>query len=208
MPKTLPFELYTRKYEIWFEENIPLYLSELNLLKELIHGDMTIEVGCGSGRFAIPLGIKIGIEPSYKMAGLSRAKGLDVIIGIAESIPLMDEIADTVLMVTTICFVDDVIKSLMEIYRILKRNGKVVIGFVDRDSELGKFYESIKDKNPFYKYAKFFSCSDVINFLKSTGFKDIRTYQTLFGSIDRIAEKQQFQEGCGKGGFVAISASK
>lgn len=208
MARIIPFETFTRKYEVWFEENIPLYLSELNLLKDLIQGNMTVEIGCGSGRFAVPLGIKIGVEPSLKMAKLAKNKGLQIITGIAENLPLKDSVFDSALMVTTICFVDDVKKSLEETYRILKPGGRIVIGFVDRESELGRFYESIKHKNPFYKYAEFYSCKTVIDLLETVGFRNINAFQTLFGNVDEISSTQRYKKGCGNGGFVAIYGEK
>ncbi|MGM0425100.1 MAG: SAM-dependent methyltransferase, partial [Thermodesulfobacteriota bacterium] len=67
MPKIEPFEKYSEAYEQWFEENPEAYRTEL----ELIHGLLPpqpaargLEVGVGSGRFAAPLGLDTGVEPS------------------------------------------------------------------------------------------------------------------------------------------------
>jgi ubiquinone/menaquinone biosynthesis C-methylase UbiE len=49
-------------------------------------------------------------------------------------------------MVTTICFLDNIEKAFNEIYRVLKSNGSVIIGFIDAESPLGKFYEEHKTK--------------------------------------------------------------
>jgi diaminopimelate epimerase len=68
MAKVEPFEKYTSQYEDWFERNKFLYESELAAIREqLPERGKGIEIGVGSGRFAAPLGIKLGIEPSHKI---------------------------------------------------------------------------------------------------------------------------------------------
>ena len=123
MPKTKPFDRYWKRYEEWFEKNKYVYLSEVKCLEKLIPKKGTgMEVGIGSGRFALPFGIKIGIEPSEKMANICLKKGIFVVKGVAENLPFFDESFDYILMVTTVCFVDDIMKSFSEVYRVLKGN--------------------------------------------------------------------------------------
>jgi len=76
MAKTAPFDEYYQLYEEWFEDNMFAYLSELKAVKHFIPpGKKGVEIGSGSGRFALPLGIKIGIEPSFKMRELAVSRG-------------------------------------------------------------------------------------------------------------------------------------
>jgi len=49
-------------------------------------------------------------------------------------------------MVTTVCFVDDVLKAFKECFRVLKNSGTILIGFVDRESTIGKIYQANKRK--------------------------------------------------------------
>lgn len=71
--KDNPFENYTEKYDQWFEENPIIYQSALLALKQFAPLDKKgIEIGIGSGRFAIPLNIRIGIEPSENMASYCK----------------------------------------------------------------------------------------------------------------------------------------
>lgn len=99
-----------------------------------------MEVGIGSGQFAIPLGVDTGIEPSKEMRKLAQAKGLDAIEGIGEKLPFNNENFNFVFINTTICFFDNPEKALKEAYRVIKKNGFIVIGFIDKDSKLGKKY--------------------------------------------------------------------
>jgi SAM-dependent methyltransferase len=156
MPKIEPFEKHSREYEAWFSDNRFAYESELQAVRtQLPNKGDGIEVGVGSARFAAPLGIHLGVEPSGKMRGLARAQGITVIDAAAEMLPFLDRRFDYVLMVTTMCFFDDAEKALREAHRVMKPNGQLIIGFVDRDSPVGRMYENRKDESLFYKTAKF-----------------------------------------------------
>jgi hypothetical protein len=59
------FEKHAQEYDEWFDENKAVYESEILALKALIPNERTgLEVGVGTGRFAAPLGIRIGVEPA------------------------------------------------------------------------------------------------------------------------------------------------
>lgn len=202
------FDNYYEEYEQWFETNKNIYLTELNLIKSFIENNNYngIEIGAGTGRFAIPLGIKIGIEPATKMAFIAEKKGLKIIKATAENIPLPYNSFDFVLFVTTICFVNDPILALKESFRILKNNGFILIGFVPADSKLGKYYISKKDNSKFYKNANFFTTNELITLIKNTGFKNIETRQTLFEITNDYI--QEYKDGHKKGNFVVIKGEK
>lgn len=209
MPKTGPFERHPLQYEEWFEKNKFAYLSELEALKkQMPKQGRGIEIGVGTGRFAVPLGIRMGIEPSAKMGELARSRGIKVIEGVAEALPLPDSSFGFALMVTTICFVDDIAASLREAYRILKPGGALIIGFVDRESRLGKAYQQRKDKSAFYREATFYSVGEVVAHLKKAGFGEFHFTQTLFSPLDKMQGVEQAEAGYGKGAFVVIRAVK
>ncbi len=207
MPKIEPFEKYTERYEDWFGQNEFAYLSELKAIREILPDGVGVEIGIGSGRFAIPLGIKFGIDPSMKMLEVAyQNKSIIAAAGIAEKIPLRDDIFDFALMVTTICFVDDIEKTFLETHRILKKNGRIIIGFVDRESEIGKFYQQHKNESLFYKIAQFFSTDEVLSHLKNAGFGDFKFVQTIFHPLPDVKNVESVIDGYGKGSFVVISA--
>ena len=209
MPKIKCFEEYYMRYDEWFEKNKFVYLSELKAVGHFIPDQGNgLEVGIGSGRFAVPFGIKTGVEPSGKMRGIAERKGVEVFDAVAESLPFINETFDYVLMVTTICFLDDVNKSFAEVKRVLKTGGLFIVGFVDKDSPLGLFYETKREKNVFYKEASFFSAKDVMSLLEKEGFKNPEIIQTVFGDVSKIEEIQDFKKGSGLGGFVVIKAEK
>ncbi|MCL6591586.1 MAG: class I SAM-dependent methyltransferase [Firmicutes bacterium] len=184
MAKTEPFDNYTFQYEEWFEQNKIVFESELLAIKrqmpECFNG---IEIGAGSGQFAAPLGIKIGVEPSGKMREIAQKRGIEVIDGIAESLPFEDSQFDLALMTTTVCFIDDVDKSFKEAYRVLKSGGVFIIGFIDKESPIGKLYQRHKEENVFYRLATFRTVDEVVSILKKAGFQSFNFSQTIFHNI-------------------------
>lgn len=207
MNKIEVFDRYYKDYEDWFIKNRNIFLSELKVIKSFINDNLKgIEIGVGSGIFASPLGIKYGIEPSEKMGEIAKKRGINVIRAFAEDIPLDDESFDFVLMVTTICFVDDPIKSLREAYRIIRKGGFILVGFVPLDSYLGNLYNSKKENSKFYKDANFYKISEVRNFLEVAGFKNIIEKETLFENTNDYI--QDYREGSGRGSFVVMKGEK
>jgi SAM-dependent methyltransferase len=209
MPKTEPFDRHYEKYESWFARNRLAYESELRAVERLVpSGGRGVEIGVGSGKFAVPLDISIGVEPSRAMREIAEARGLEVYEAVAEDLPFEDQEFDFALMVTTICFVDDVNASFREAYRILKPNGRFIIGFVDKRSPLGRVYEEHKASNVFYRDAVFYSTDEVLALLTAHGFAEPETVQTVFGNLSEIDSVQEPIPGYGKGGFIVVSAAK
>jgi hypothetical protein len=102
MPGVDAFDKNALHYEEWFDEHPFACLSELHAMQELfpMHG---IEIGIGTGRFALPFGIKQGIEPLRSMAEIAKGKGLFIVAGVAENQPYKNSHFDFCLMVTTVC---------------------------------------------------------------------------------------------------------
>jgi SAM-dependent methyltransferase len=203
------FDVYIDEYEEWFERNRFAYLSELKLLRMLmLERGRGLEVGIGTGRFAAPLGIDFGIDPSSNMLQMARNLGIRVALAEGEHLPFKNEVFDYVLIMVTICFVDDPNRVVEESMRVLKNSGRIAIGIIDRDSWLGKLYLAKKDKSRFYREARFYSVREVIELLKSNDFKNVSVYQTIFDPLETIRSVQNYKEGSGEGGFAAIYGRK
>lgn len=206
MPKIDAFEKYSDAYDDWFEKNSEAYAAELKAVRQLLPSGAAkgLEVGIGSGKFALPLGIKVGVEPSKQMAEKASRAKLEVHPGVAEDLPFPAGQFDFVLMVTTICFVDDVEKSFREALRVLVPGGCILVGFVDMESELGQKYLQNRDKSKFYQQATFFSTQQVLDHLKKANFEVAEIKQTLIpGDI-----QETVLDGFGQGAFVVIRATK
>ncbi|HPG29296.1 MAG TPA: class I SAM-dependent methyltransferase [bacterium] len=197
------------EYNNWFKKNKYAYLTELEAIKHFYTGERNVEIGIGSGKFAVPLNIKFGIDPSESMMKtIPQDSKIKTVRAVAEKIPFDSNSFENALMVTTICFVKDAEESLKEIHRILKKKGKIIIGFVDKESELGKQYAKTKSKSKFYKSAEFYSTGEIVELLIKTKFKNIRIIQTLFGDYKKIKSIQEFKNGFGEGNFAVICGEK
>lgn len=207
--KTEPFERYANAYDAWFEKNPFAYTSELQAVAGMLpkHG-LGIEIGVGTGRFTAPLGIKTGVEPSKAMAAIARHRGVQVIRGVAESLPLADAVFDFAIMVTTLCFLNDVEASLCQARRVLKERGVLILGFIDRESHFGRLYLKRKADSLYYREARFYSADEAIRFMRNAGFAEPVCAQTIFQEIHRMQAPDQARPGHGEGLFVVLKGTK
>ncbi len=99
------FDKYFGHYDEWFELNKLVYLSELNILKKVLPDKKRgLEIGVGSGRFAAPLKIKVGIDPSRNMLRLAKLRGVEVCLAKGEYLPFKDEAFEYAALIVTLCF--------------------------------------------------------------------------------------------------------
>ena len=191
MPEDL-FEEYAEDYDRWFDEHRDEYLGELARIRKVLPPPdaRSIEVGVGSGRFAAPLGITIGVEPSRSLGRMARRQGIEVIRGRAEALPIRDGSCSSVLMVTVICFLDDPFPVFRELYRILIPGGSLIVAFIERGGQIHRKYLREGGKGRFLSRAKFYSSGEVQAFLVDTGFSVVRVDSRVGFSV-MAAEKDQ-----------------
>ena len=203
------FERYAEGYDAWFEKNPIVYESELCAVAGMLpkHGK-GMEIGAGTGRFAAPLGINIGVEPSRAMGAIARRRGIQVVQGVAESLPLADAAFDFAIMVTTLCFLDDVEASLRQAYRVLKEGGVLILGFIDRESRLGRLYLTRKADSLFYREARFYSFGEAARLMENAGFIELVCAQTGFQEMHRMQAPEPARPGHGEGLFVVLRGTK
>ncbi len=211
MIQTAIFNEHVEAYESWFDNYPKVYQSELAAIKEqllkLPENIRGIEVGLGTGRFAQPLGIKEGIEPSEEMAKKAIKRGVEVIDGFAENLPYSDLQFDFVLFVT-ICHLDNIKLAMEHAHRVLKRKGALIIGFLDKDQTVAQQYNERRHRSTFFRNATFYSVKQIKKLIEEAGFKNLEFNQTLFKDLDAIEEVQLPKSGYGEGSFVVVKAIK
>lgn len=200
-----PFRTHTELYESWFETFEPTYQSEVNALKSIRPAtDRSLAIGVGSGRFAEPLGISHGLDPAPEMLTLAIQRGRVGVQGVGERLPFDSNTFGLALMVTTVCFLDDRVSAFTEAARVLKPEGQLLLGFIDRESPVGQQYEETKDENPFYRSATFLTAAEIEAELEAAGFHDFQRRQTVFTDPDAMDEPDPVRSGTGEGSFVVI----
>jgi ubiquinone/menaquinone biosynthesis C-methylase UbiE len=203
------FENSAREYDAWFVRNEMAYRSELAAVKAFLPlSGRGLEIGMGTGRFAAPLGIEVGVEPARAMAAIAKKRGIKVLEAYAERLPFSDASFDFVLMVTVLCFLADPFRALGEATRVLKPRGRLIIGMIDPDSPLGRAYEANKNKSKFYRQAKFHPVGQVLKWLEDLSYADLKTCQTIFQDSATVKVPQPVNEGHGEGVFVVIAGEK
>jgi SAM-dependent methyltransferase len=206
--KTNAFDAQHQRYEAWFEKHAAAYLSELLALRPFVPWQgLGIEIGVGSGRFAAPLGVQVGVDPSRPMLAHAAVRGVRVVAGTAENLPFAEEAFDFALVVTTICFVDSPAEMLAETRRVLKPGGRLVIGFIDRDSPLGQDYLLHQADSVFYRNATFYSAEEVADLLIKTGFSINSWGQTLSHPLPETRDIEPLQAGRGRHSFLVVAAT-
>ena len=209
MAQTDVFDQHVDAYEAWFDRHPQAYASELEAVRALLpQTGVGLEVGVGTGRFAAPLGVRLGVEPSAAMRRIAEARGVAVVDGTAEALPFPDEAVDYVLMVTTLCFLDDAGQAMREIHRVLRPGGALVLAFIDRESRLGRRYEEHRANSTFYRAAHFHSPDEIKRLLLAAGFQALIFRQTLFGEPSAMQQPDPVREGYGEGAFVVIRGEK
>ncbi|MFA5924655.1 MAG: class I SAM-dependent methyltransferase [Methylococcaceae bacterium] len=209
MPKVAPFEAHHQHYEAWFEKHEAAYISELLALRPFVPWDgKGIEIGVGSARFAAPLGVQVGVDPSPAMLVYAAARGIAVVEGTAENLPFVAASFDFALVVTTLCFVDSPVRMLEEARRVLKPGGRLVIGFIDRDSDLGQDYLAHQNESVFYREATFYSADEVARLLLEAGFSINAWGQTLARPLPETREIESLRPGRGQCAFVVVAATR
>ncbi len=202
------FDRNWKDYKEWFDRHKSIYSSELKALKEVIPEGLGLEIGVGSGRFAQPLGAKIGVDPSGNMLNLAKERGIHVIRGVGENLSFKDNTFDFVLMVVTLCFVENPVSVMKEAGRVLKSGGRLIVGEINRDSLLGRLYEAKKEKSEFYKIAAFYSGNEIIGMFDKVEIRYLESYQTLLQPLAFPEIEEEPVKGYDKGGFVVIIGVK
>lgn len=203
------FDNFAHEYDKWFEDHKVEYALELKAIRVFLHkeGD-GIEIGAGTGRFTQPLGISLGVEPSEAMRSIALGRGVNVIAGTAESLPVEDRSYDFALLVTTVCFLEAPEFAFKEVYRVLKAEGFIIIGLIDKDSNLGKKYEEKKSESKFYKNANFHSVVEMQEILEQAGFSNIEYVQAILPGDMNENHEPEVKQGYGEGSFVVLRAQK
>lgn len=207
------FGEHADRYDAWYDtpKGRALLATEIACLRPFLSRLRRpyLEVGVGSGRFAIALRIDYGVDASPVALRRARARGIEPVSGVAESLPFSSGSLGAVLIAFTLCFVEGPLAALTEARRVLVPGGGLVPGLLLKGTPWADWYaQRGAEGHPIFGTARFHSKEDVESLLAMAGFQITSYCSTLFQRPGLDAyEKEQPREGyCSGAGFVAIAA--
>lgn len=208
------FDLEAQHYDDWFEtpDGRTLFENELAAIRLLWRDEFrpALEVGVGTGRFAQALGVEFGIGPAPGALRLAERRGIKASLARGEALPFPDAEFGGVLMIATLCFAEDAPALFREAARVLRADGRLLVGDIPADSPWGKEYQRKKEAgHPFYRSARFYTVEQIVTMLTEAGFMGAGFASTLTHSPLAPPTPEIPQTGlAGDAGFVAILAGK
>jgi len=118
-------------------------------------GAMTVDLGCGEGRFARELMARghhvVGVDASFTLAHLAatHADATVTAVGDLTSLPVRDGVADSAVACMSLQDVDDLHRSVREAARVLAPNGRLTLAIVHPINSAGRFTDDAATDSPF-----------------------------------------------------------
>jgi len=214
------FDNEAKEYDNWYETKLGKFVDKIETkcafdMLELKKGMNVLDIGCGTGNYSIKLAnmglIVTGIDISNKMLEVAREKTVKRNLNINyQNMDIYDlkfenDKFDFVFTMAAFEFIDNPEKAINEMFRVLKKDGYLLIGTINKDSLWGELYSSKEfQKNSVFKYANFKRIDDLVN-LKTDNL--IKTSSCLFippnsGDDDITIEKETELSKVNKGGFI------
>lgn len=82
-----------------------------------------LDVGVGTGIFTAEIGVSVGVDLAINMLRIAKNRNVSVVQAAGENLPFRTGIFDYVVMIVTLCFLDDPERVLGEAWRIIRENG-------------------------------------------------------------------------------------
>ncbi len=206
-------ELYER-YDKWYEEHPILAANELEAVRAVLatigsRRDPCLEVGVGSGWFASRVGCIGGVDPSLRMLAIARRRGLEAVAGRGEALPIASSTIRVLLLIVTLCFVDDPGVVVKESARALQPGGSLVSCIVPRNSSWGLYYMRMaREGHPFYSVAKFYTVEEIDELARQSGLEVASRAATLSFPPRVTPAPERPHEYTGREGFVCTRYAK
>ena len=183
------------KYRPSYPQKIIEFLKE----KKILSKDSVIaDIGSGTGIFAANLSSEkrmiICLDPSVGMLEEAKKRYNLLVTGTAENLPFRSKIFDFIYMVTVIEFLVNPLKALNNIRNNLKKGSPILILFIGKESQWGRYYSKLaEERHPIFIHAKFFTFDEIRQELELAGYR-------ILGSIDTLnTYKQTKFKGAKKG---------
>lgn len=109
--------------------------SSPRFIKLSVEGDTILDVGCGYGRFAVPLAeegkLVVGLDASFAMLRRLRRNSEEVLPVLADArrLPFRSGTFDACISLATLYYIEHWEQAVAEISRVLRRGGRALLDF-------------------------------------------------------------------------------
>jgi radical SAM protein with 4Fe4S-binding SPASM domain len=189
------FNELAQEYIDWLGSPIGLAYNKLAKEKvysliDLKEGDKVLDVGCGTGNYALDFSQKstkvVGIDASEWMLRIcikgAREKkvNLDIRHGFGEDLPFPDSSFDIVLGMNVLEFSQIPEKAISEMFRVLKNGGHLILGVLNKKSLWGmtQGFKKSFAKGAYYE-ARFFEAQELCQLFNGEG-NGLQVSTTIF----------------------------
>ncbi len=227
------FDSLACQYDDWYKAPLGKLVDRIEekmVYKHLdpVKGRLALDAGCGTGLYSIRLARKgayvIGIDQSEKMLEMALQKSTSItpviqyFQGDLHHLPFQNNIFDLLICITALEFCIDPIKAIREFGRVLKPQGQMVLGVLNRESSWMKWVLSQSNSSSIYRKANLFIPSELKHLVqKSHLFKSVSLESGIYitpGDQKTLSWKINFKEIQGKwlhpmnGAFLLLSTRK
>jgi ubiquinone/menaquinone biosynthesis C-methylase UbiE len=139
------FARYMKKYPEFYQDLADTVKKYATNAKPVI-----VDLGVGPGLLSkelyskIPNAIIIGVDPNKKMLTLAQNNAcfdtFEARLGSSENIPVEDGSADVVVSRFSLTYWKDLEKSFSEMFRVLKKNGCVILEVINKDFPIWRLF--------------------------------------------------------------------
>lgn len=163
-------------YDHWCETEVGSFVDQVEkeLMKEVAKpqkGEKALDLGCGTGIYSYWLyeqGLDVvGIDISKNMLDVAKkkkdAKNITFLQGDISNLPFANETFDLVISNIVLEFTHNPQVIVKEALRVVKKGGRLVIGFIGKESTWGKMYHKKGKNDPtsVFAHAKFFNTDEI-----------------------------------------------
>ena len=214
------FDKNASTYDQWYETPLGKHAdrAETECALALLSpsaGTAILDVGCGTGNFSLKLarlGCSVtGIDISEKMLGSARKKSrkegfpAEFLLMDASDLRFADESFDAVVSMAALEFMQDQQKTLDEMFRVLKKGGKLLVGTINRESDWGEMYLDLAEKkDTVFRHARLRTMEELKTFRPSDF---VSAEECLFvppdaGESELCGDGERKRYRKGRGGFL------
>lgn len=204
-------------YEAWYHTPRGAWVSsiEFSLLMKLLprspEGTL-LDVGCGTGHFSrlfAHTGLDVtGVDPDHNALCFARSCGTRVsyVDGDASALPFPENSFDSCCAITSLCFVEDPVSALKEMWRVSRRG--VILGLLNRHSLL----YLRKHGHGAYRHARWDTIYDAHDWCRELNLDVDITFSSAVwipggGHLARTLEPWMPRKPCW-GGFLGVGLTK